>query len=110
MHLITDVNEYQRLALRTASTESSKWLDNAVMGLCGESGEVIDIVKKYRFQGHPLDREKLIDEASDTFWYLALLCSAIDVDLSTVLTHNIGKLSARYPDGFSVERSLNREV
>ena len=33
-------------------------LINSVMGLCGESGEAIDIVKKWLAQGHPLDRER----------------------------------------------------
>lgn len=56
-------NEYQRLAMRTAGTdEDGSLLINGVMGLNGEAGECIDIVKKWMFQGHELEREKLIDE------------------------------------------------
>ena len=46
-------------------------LINGVMGLCGESGEAIDIVKKWLAQGHDLDKEKLAKELGDICWYLA---------------------------------------
>ena len=83
-------------------------LINGVMGLCGESGEVIDIVKKHLAQGHELDRDKLIKELGDVAWYLAETTTALDVDLEEVLAGNIAKLKARYPEGFSAERSINR--
>jgi NTP pyrophosphatase (non-canonical NTP hydrolase) len=83
-------------------------LINGVMGLCGESGEVIDIVKKHLAQGHELDRDKLIKELGDVAWYLAETATALDVDLEEVLAGNIAKLKARYPEGFSAERSINR--
>ena len=58
------VNEYQKLAMTTLNPNLSKKdiLINGVMGLCGEAGEAIDIVKKHLAQGHPLDREKLLKE------------------------------------------------
>ena len=67
------INEYQKLALRTANPAMSRqeMLINGVMGLCGESGEVIDIVKKHLAQGHELDREHLAQELGDVAWYLA---------------------------------------
>ena len=46
-------------------------LINGVMGLCGEAGEVIDLVKKHLAQGHPLDRTALAGELGDVAWYLA---------------------------------------
>ena len=48
------VNEYQKLAMTTLNRDLSQKeiLINAVMGLCGESGEATDIVKKHLFQGH----------------------------------------------------------
>lgn len=106
-----DANEYQKLALRTLNPALSKKdvLINGVMGLCGESGEAIDIVKKHLAQGHPLDRDALIKELGDIAWYLAETAAALDVDLSEVLTRNIDKLRARYPEGFDTDRSLHRE-
>lgn len=83
-------------------------LINSVMGLCGESGEAIDLVKKWLAQGHPLDRERLIKELGDVAWYLAEAATALEVPLETVLQGNIDKLKARYPEGFDCERSVAR--
>ena len=104
-----DFNEYQKLAMRTASEPSMQNLIlNGVMGLCGEAGECIDIVKKHIFQGHELDRQKLIDEASDCFWYLAAIASGLEISLEEIALHNVEKLRKRYPEGFNVTESLNR--
>ena len=105
------INEYQDLAMRTLNPQLSKKdvLINGVMGLCGEAGEAIDIVKKHLAQGHDLDREKLIKELGDVAWYLAETAYALDVPLEDVLKKNIEKLKARYPQGFESEKSLNRQ-
>ena len=84
-------------------------LINGVMGLCGESGEVIDIVKKHLAQGHSLDKEKIAKELGDVAWYLAETAYAIGYPLEEILQMNIDKLKARYPDGFDAEKSMNRE-
>ena len=106
------VNEYQKLAMTTLNPALSKKdvLINGVMGLCGESGEAIDIVKKHLAQGHPLDREKLIKELGDIAWYLAETATALDVTLEEVLQGNIEKLRRRYPDGFDAAHSLHRDA
>ena len=104
------INEYQELALRTLNPQLSKKdvLINGVMGLCGESGEAIDIVKKWLAQGHELDREKLAKELGDIAWYLAETAAAIDMPLEDIFAANIEKLKKRYPQGFSSENSINR--
>lgn len=104
-------NEYQKLAMTTLNPALSKQdvLINGVMGLCGESGEAIDLVKKHLHQGHPLDREKLIKELGDIAWYLAETAYALDVALDDVLEQNIAKLRARYPEGFDTDRSIHRK-
>ena len=105
------VNEYQELAMTTLNPELSKKdvLINSVMGLCGESGEAIDIVKKWLAQGHELDKEKLAKELGDIAWYLAETAYALEIPLEDILQGNIDKLAKRYPEGFSSERSINRE-
>ena len=101
---------YQALAQRTSNTTcSTSKLVNGVMGLNGESGECIDIVKKAEFQGHNLDTDKLIDELGDVLWYIAEICTALNVDMSEIARRNIEKLKQRYPDGFEEERSINRD-
>ena len=104
------VNEYQKLAMVTLNPDLSKRdvLINGVMGLCGEAGEAIDLVKKHLAQGHELDREGLIKELGDVAWYLAETATALDVELEEVLLQNIEKLKRRYPEGFAAERSIQR--
>ena len=105
------VNEYQKMALTTLNPALGKQdvLINGVMGLGGESGEAIDIVKKHLAQGHPLDREGLIKELGDVAWYLAETAYALDVSLEEVFQRNIDKLKARYPEGFDARRSVERK-
>ena len=105
------INEYQAAALRTAQTDKlskSALLLNSALGLCGESGEVADLVKKHLFQGHDLDLDHVAKELGDISWYLAVGAYAIGLDLESIFRMNKEKLEARYPDGFSVDRSLHR--
>ena len=105
------INEYQAAALRTAQTDKlskSALLLNSVLGLCGESGEAADLVKKHLFQGHDLDVEHVAKELGDISWYLAVGAYAIGLDLESIFRMNKEKLEARYPDGFSADRSLHR--
>ena len=111
-HLLA--NDYQRMAMRTASGMNygefggKGLLLNAVMGLNGEAGEVIDSVKKHCFQGHELDKAHLAEELGDVAWYLAVGCEAIGVTLEDVMNGNVEKLKSRYPEGFDKNRSIHR--
>ena len=104
------INEYQKAALRTESGMSKEHprILNGLMGLNGEAGECIDILKKHLFQGHELDRAHLAKELGDVAWYLAVSADAIGYDLETVMQMNVDKLKARYPEGFDTEHSLHR--
>ena len=104
------VNEYQKAAMETLNPALDKKdvLINSVMGLCGESGEAIDIVKKWLMQGHELDKAHLIKELGDVAWYLAEAATALDVPLEAVFQGNLDKLRQRFPNGFDVGASVNR--
>ena len=104
------INEYQKLAMTTLNPALSDKdvLINGVMGLCGESGEAIDIVKKWLAQGHELDKEKLAKELGDICWYLAETATALGLSLEDIMAANIEKLRKRYPEGFDAARSLHR--
>ena len=105
------INEYQTAALRTAQTDkltARELLLNSALGLCGESGEVADLLKKYHFQGHNLDLDHVAKELGDIAWYLAVGAYSIGYDLEKILQMNVDKLKARYPNGFSADRSLHR--
>lgn len=102
-------DEYQKAAQRTSNTvDPDDKLVNGALGLAGESGEVADLVKKFMFQGHALDTEKLLDELGDVLWYIAEVASGLGVTLEQIAQHNVDKLWARYPAGFDSVRSVNR--
>lgn len=103
------INEYQKLCVRTANfMDSSKLIANGAMGLCGESGEVIDLIKKWAFQGHVLHRQDIEEELGDVLRHVAILCEGIGTTMEKVMQKNIDKLKRRHPDGFEVDRSVNR--
>lgn len=103
-------NEYQKKAMQTLNPELSKRdvLINGVMGLCGEAGECIDLVKKHLHQGHALDTKAMAKELGDVAWYLAETAYALDLSLEDILRGNLDKLKNRYPKGFDSDRSINR--
>lgn len=105
------INEYQKLALTflNPTLKEKDVLINGVMGLCGEAGEAIDLVKKHLAQGHVLDKERLAKELGDIAWYLAETAHVLGYSLEEILQMNIDKLQKRYPNGFSVEQSINRK-
>lgn len=105
-----DANKYQQLAGRTINRSLSNQgiLINGVMGLCGEAGEAIEIVKKHLGQGHDLDIRQLASELGDVAWYLAETATAIGYKLEDIFQMNIDKLQKRYPEGFSTDNSVNR--
>ena len=106
------IHDYQKLAMTTLNPALSKKdvLINGVMGLCGESGEAIDIVKKWLAHGHELDKTHLIKELGDIAWYLAEAATALDVSLEEIFRANIDKLKKRYPEGFTSADSINRRA
>ena len=103
------LNEYQKLAARTIpETMGAVGMTNhALHGMASEVGELHGIHQKV-YQGHSLDLDHAKKECGDQMWFLAEYCTAHDWKLSDVAAMNIGKLMARYPDGFSEERSLHR--
>jgi NTP pyrophosphatase (non-canonical NTP hydrolase) len=104
--------EYQIQARRTVpefKNFNEKML-NAAMGLVGESGEVMDLLKKERFQGHKVLATEYANELGDIMWYLNLMADAIGYTLEEIAEMNIEKLKKRYPEGFSIENSVHRAV
>lgn len=109
-----NANDFQRACLRTepplAKISDVTRLENGLMGLNGEAGEAVDILKKFLFQGHDIDRVHLAKELGDVAWYLAVTADALGYDLETIFDMNVKKLNERYPNGFDPERSRNRKA
>jgi NTP pyrophosphatase (non-canonical NTP hydrolase) len=113
LHERLSFGAYQQAAERTANRKDvdtvEKRLANFALGLAGESGEACDLVKKHLFHGHHLDRDKIKKELGDVLWYIATMAHTLGMRLEDVAQANVDKLRARYPEGFSAERSVNRE-
>lgn len=104
------LNEYQVLAQRTSPDDGHDRILNGCMGLCGESGECMDTLKKHVMQKHPFGRDKMVEELGDVLWYCAELATGLGMGLEDIARANIEKLRKRYPEGFAPERSIHREV
>ena len=85
----------------------------AAVGMSAEAGEFTEVVKKIVFQGKPVTEENLFHlkrELGDIMWYVAQACIGLDISINDVLSMNVEKLSARYPEGaFDVHYSENRK-
>lgn len=105
------LNEYQRECMRTATVKMDEKTMHLTwsLALCGEAGELANLTKKTFLHGHPYDPEKVKEELGDILWYVAVYAENIGADLGEIAQMNVEKLRRRYPDGFSTERSLNRE-
>lgn len=105
-----DFDRYQIAARTTANTDKNKdeRIVNWALGVAGEAGEIADMIKKAAYHGHVLDDVELVKEIGDVLWYLANLSTEVGVWFGAIAEKNIDKLRARYPEGFSEERSINR--
>ena len=117
-------HEYQKYAMRTndgkATERLSFWMGandtsidvggvlNGCLGLAGESGELLDMVKKWIFHNTRLDRNHAKKEVGDVMWYVAMICHTFGWDLDEILQMNVEKLKARYPEGFDTYLSEHR--
>jgi NTP pyrophosphatase (non-canonical NTP hydrolase) len=108
---VTRFKQYQDLAVLTSGVHESQEaaILNWTLGLAGESGEFANIVKKMLYHGHDFDLQELKAELGDIVWYVSALCTTLGLNLEDVASFNIAKLARRYPEGFSQERSINRE-
>jgi NTP pyrophosphatase (non-canonical NTP hydrolase) len=90
--------EYQRDAARTINPYLAERdvLIMGALGLGGETGEVLEPIKKHLFHNKPLDVAALSKELGDVLWYVAALCSALNLDMGTIASENIAKLRDRF--------------
>lgn len=104
-------NEYQHLAYRTMNGKLSdqEVLLNCALGLAGESGELIDAIKKHVFHGHKLSKTYVHKELGDILWYLSCMGHSLGLPLESIMATNIAKLEKRYDGEFTEEKSQNRE-
>ena len=87
-------------------------LMTAAIGMLAESGEFAEVMKKIIFQGKEFNEDERFHmkrELGDILWYWIQGCIALGYTPDEVMDENIKKLEARYPNGFEVVRSENRQ-
>lgn len=94
-----EFNEYQKKANKTL-LGNEQVLTNCALGLAGESGQVVNLVKNYTFRGTDLDKEQLTKEMGDVLWYLSQVAQWADIPFEEVAQKNIKDLAKRYPHSF----------
>lgn len=102
-------NGYQKLAARTINSnlQLRECEKHALHGMVGEIGELHSLYQKV-YQGHMFDVDHAKKELGDLLWFIAEYCTALGWDLEDIMQMNIDKLRARFPEGFEVDKSLNR--
>lgn len=103
--------EYVLLAMRTRdlAKDNKEITIDAVLGLAGETGEVVDLVKKHIDKPQYIDKDHLKKEIGDVLWYIAELCYAFNFNLDDIMELNISKLRRRYPHGFTSYTAKRKE-
>ncbi len=99
-----ELNDYQKLAMKTAIFPERDGYTYTALGLVGEAGEIANKVKKFIRDGY--DEEELndklndvADELGDVLWYVAAVANVIGTDLESVAKNNLYKLAERQRKG-----------
>jgi len=95
--MVTSFELYQEGAESTAGNTELAVL---ALGLGGETGEVLDIIKKVMGHSQALNVDKIGEELGDVLWYVAMLCTHLNLDMGEVAHNNLRKLQKRHPAGF----------
>lgn len=69
---------------------------HAAIGISGESGELIDAVKKHWVYGKELDVENVKEELGDLMFYIQAMANLMGFNLQNILQINADKLAKRY--------------
>lgn len=112
MNLSTYKEESQRTFADRKQPLDEKTTDllHCAIGASTEAAELLDAFKKHIFYGKPLDVVNVGEEIADMQWYLNNLVRLLDLDMEKLLQNNIDKLRKRYPDKFTSEGALNRDL
>jgi len=106
---LTDLPDYAPMQERLQNVQTLQLL-HAVMGMVTEAGELMDAIKRHVVYGKPIDLVNLSEECGDSFWYQALLARTAGFTFAEAKSLNIAKLATRYPEKFTEDAALNRDL
>ena len=118
-------DEYIKLANRTSDPDINNkifdWMRECIandiepghlmygcLGLSGEVGEFVDLIKKSIFHKTPFNEVHAKRELGDICWYIQEICNAFGWSLNEIFEMNLEKTNNRYPNGFNVDDANNR--
>jgi NTP pyrophosphatase (non-canonical NTP hydrolase) len=67
-----------------------------VLGVAGESGELVDAIKKWAIYNKDLDIKNVKEELGDLLFYITGLMELFGIQLPDVIDMNVAKLKKRY--------------
>lgn len=107
-----DFKEYQEKAKRTLNILPTKGQDqiHMLLGLASEVGELQDAYKKHLAYGKDLDLINVKEELGDVLWYIANMCTILELNMHSIAETNINKLMVRYPNKFSNKCATIRDL
>jgi NTP pyrophosphatase (non-canonical NTP hydrolase) len=115
-----NTQEYIRHVLRTeipsenlrgrSQNEMFLRLLHAGLGIVTETGEFVDVLKKYLVYGREIDYLNLKEELGDLLWYIAIAIDALGVSFEQIMEANVRKLRVRYGEHASEYAALRRDI
>ncbi len=95
------IDAYQRSTRanmdRTSADTHRDRLAMLALGLTGEAGETVELVKKHLWHDKRNIRARALEEMGDTLWYLVRLADELGFTMTEIMTANQHKLAERYP-------------
>lgn len=106
------ISQYQKDAARTflSTNDNDKDILHCIVGMQTEIGELADPFKKKIYYGKELDKVNVSEELADTMWYIVNLARIMDIDIIQSLKNNIQKLRVRFPEKFTNENAISRDL
>ena len=107
--LRTENKDYNGMLSRLVTVDNIRLL-HGVMGISTEAGELLDSLKKHIFYGKKLDYVNISEELGDLLYYISVCIDILGTSFEEVMEKNIAKLKARYPDKFTEDKAINRDL
>jgi len=107
-----NVVEHTKRVMRTLKRLESTRMDNLhlVLGMATEVGELLDVFKKYIAYGKEIDWINAQEEVGDLLYYIFAFCSINKLDFEKICEQNFSKLKIRYPEVYTDQSALERDL
>lgn len=90
--------------------KQAEYIIHSIIGMATETGELLEALQAVSKDCKEMDKVNLKEELGDLFWYMAMLASAVGFSFEDCKSINIAKLQARYPEKFTEEKAVNRDL